>query len=204
MALTPPVPASRLAAFANEPFETWASPSFSATLHQSQIAAFLPSAATHTQLNVNSDASGRGWGFGPDGTVEKAGERPDFRSWHFAVVRLARKIGEMNSGENRCRTPELFRRASIRRGEAELPKAGASAVREWNHTPEPPSAPVSIQNSAPSSALEYAMAISPCVWLLYQKTDRIFSSQRSCHLNSAITVRQYPPDARGHGGRFGL
>ena len=30
-----------LTAFANEPFETWAFPSFSATLHQSQIAAHL-------------------------------------------------------------------------------------------------------------------------------------------------------------------
>ena len=35
----------------------------------------------------------------------------------------------MNSGENRCRTPELFRRAK----------------REWNHTPEPPSTPASIR-----------------------------------------------------------
>ena len=71
----------------------------------------LPSAATDDQLKVNSDARGRGERFGPDGTVEKAGKRPDFRSWHFAVVRLEREEGEMNSGENRCRTPELFRRA---------------------------------------------------------------------------------------------
>ncbi len=97
------------------------------------------------QWKFNLDASGCDGRFGPDGTVEKAGERPDFRRWHFADVRLAREIGEMNSGENRRRTPELFRRASIRRGEAELPKAGASAVREWNHTPEPPAAPTSIR-----------------------------------------------------------
>ena len=55
----------------------------------------------------------------PDGTVGKDGERPDFRRWHFAVVRMERVKGEMNSGENRCHTSELFRLAK----------------REWNHTP---------------------------------------------------------------------
>ena len=45
VALTPPVPASRLAAFANEVFETWAAPSFSPPLHQERIAATRPGAA---------------------------------------------------------------------------------------------------------------------------------------------------------------
>ena len=67
-----------LSAGLNEVFETWASPSFSATLHQSQIAAFLPLAATGRQLKVNSDARGRGERFGPDETVEKAGGDPIF------------------------------------------------------------------------------------------------------------------------------
>ena len=55
----------------------------------------------------------------PDGTIGKVGKRPDFRRGHFAVVRLERVKGEMNSGENRCRTPGLFRLAK----------------REWNHPP---------------------------------------------------------------------
>ena len=37
------------------------------------------------------DASGCGERFGPDEAFEKAGERPDFRRWHFAVVRLERE-----------------------------------------------------------------------------------------------------------------
>ena len=80
-----------LSAGPNEVLETWASPSFSATLHQSQIAVSPPLAATDHQLKANSNASGRGERFGPDETVEKAGERPDFRRWHFAVVRLERE-----------------------------------------------------------------------------------------------------------------
>ena len=66
VALTPPVPASRLAAFANEPFETWASPSFSASLHQSQIAVFLPPAAYNARLKIDLDASGSKGRFGPE------------------------------------------------------------------------------------------------------------------------------------------
>ena len=73
-----------------------------------------PSATIDFQLKFILDASGRGRRFGPDGTIEKAGERPDFRRWHFAAVRLEREEGEMNSGENRCRTTELFRRANAR------------------------------------------------------------------------------------------
>ena len=37
VALTPPVPAARKTAFANELFATWAFPLLSATLHQSRI-----------------------------------------------------------------------------------------------------------------------------------------------------------------------
>ena len=93
VALTPPVPASRLAAFANEVFETWAAPSFSPPLHQKRITATHTS-ATKVKLDIKliiiCDASGCGRRFGPDGAIGKAGERPDFRRWHFAVVRLER------------------------------------------------------------------------------------------------------------------
>ena len=52
VALTPPVQASRLAAFANEVFETWTAPSFSPPRHQERIAATRPSA---TKLKFDVD-----------------------------------------------------------------------------------------------------------------------------------------------------
>ena len=89
VALTPPVPVSRLAAFANEVFETWAAPLSSPPLHQSQITVSLSLRYKLIRIDfmVIYDASGRGERFGPDGMIGKAGERPDFRRGHFARVR---------------------------------------------------------------------------------------------------------------------
>ena len=87
------LPASRLSAGPNEALATWAFPSFSPTFHQAAnhpVSAPPLSIDRHCQIDLICDASGCGERFGPDGTVEKAGERPDFRSWHFAVVRLER------------------------------------------------------------------------------------------------------------------
>ena len=118
VALTPPIPASRLAAFANEVFETWAAPSFSPPLHQKRIAAPRPSAAkfkSDFNLIRICDASGCGRRFGPDGTVGKDGEATRFSEMAFRPREMVTVLkGEMNSGENRCRTPWLFRRANAR------------------------------------------------------------------------------------------
>ena len=58
---------------------------------------------------------GAGEGCGPDGTVGKAGGMTRFSEMAFRPRdTVTAPKGEMNSGENRCRIPELFRRANAR------------------------------------------------------------------------------------------
>ena len=64
---------------------------------------------------TNQMSGGAGDGCGPDGTIGKGGGTTRFSEMAFRprdTVKVSK--GEMNSGENRCRIPELFRRANAR------------------------------------------------------------------------------------------